>query len=439
MNPTGKKFIVMFFIFSILLLSVNLYARKPGAKLRIVKLNGQVVEGELLTVKQDSLLLMTSPSQTGVYIEINDIITIEIKRDSGEARFWKGTLPGAIVTGSVGFGLGYLVSSIEGEGYAFQDGMRSGYVCAIPGALLGGLIALIPGDYKTVQIQGKSSAKIEKILKKLKKKAGFKTEIPKDFSQVLVPPKISRFHLTVDHGYFNSQAFDYKRWFGNVGLGGDETLTGPTGGLINDQFPYIKNLKIEYSINKKFALGFIFSPFKEYKLDGTIGARCLVDYPPFWENEYDNFGCCLLGDHKCNVYYFTAAYMPLPETFYKKSSFKIGTGVGLSVVDLNFRTNHHGFSGYPEIEFDSISSSRKSLCFCAFGEYDFYFNRNLSVGINVDYKYIPVRIDAFQLSASYGCFVSDEYVQFHSSVLDFPQYTVNFGGYGIGINFGFHF
>ncbi len=117
----------------------------------------------------------------------------------------------------------------------------------------------------------------------------------------------------------------------------------------------------------------------------------------------------------------------------------MGTGIGLSVINLNFRTNNHGFYGYPEIEFDSINFSKKSLCFVAFGEYNFYFNRNLSIGVNVEYKYIPVRIEAFQLSASYGCMGDDGYEQFHGSVLDFYKHRVNFGGFGIGINLGFHF
>ena len=42
MNPTGKKFISLFLVFSLMMLSVNLYAKKRrGAKLIITKKDEQ--------------------------------------------------------------------------------------------------------------------------------------------------------------------------------------------------------------------------------------------------------------------------------------------------------------------------------------------------------------------------------------------------------------
>ena len=61
MNPTGKKFLSLFLVFSLMMLSVNLYAKeRRGAKLIITKKDGQQIEGELITVKPNSLLLLNT-------------------------------------------------------------------------------------------------------------------------------------------------------------------------------------------------------------------------------------------------------------------------------------------------------------------------------------------------------------------------------------------
>jgi hypothetical protein len=61
MNPKGKKFISLFIIFSLVILSVNLYAKeRRGVKLIVTKKDGQQTEGELITVKPTSLLLLNT-------------------------------------------------------------------------------------------------------------------------------------------------------------------------------------------------------------------------------------------------------------------------------------------------------------------------------------------------------------------------------------------
>lgn len=59
MNPNCRKFISLFLVFSILMLSVNLYAKeRRGAKLIVIKKDGGQIEGELITVKPNSLQLL---------------------------------------------------------------------------------------------------------------------------------------------------------------------------------------------------------------------------------------------------------------------------------------------------------------------------------------------------------------------------------------------
>lgn len=149
----------------------NLAAKKKGAHLVINKQDGQVIEGELLRVKENSLLVMTAASGDGVTIDINEIIKIRIKKKSGAVT---GALIGGLLVGAAGGGLGYMVVAVEGDPGA--GGAAIGFAAgATIGALLGaGTGALLSIGYKKIQVKGKSPSQIEKILKKLKKRARFK-------------------------------------------------------------------------------------------------------------------------------------------------------------------------------------------------------------------------------------------------------------------------
>jgi len=144
----------------------NLAAKKKGAHLVVEKQDGQFIEGELLSVKENSLLVMTSGSETGVTIDINEIEKIKIKRKN---KSGKGALLGA--------GACFLIGSVAGANNSvLRDnvGGNLGLIAAVPGALIGGIVgAMIPGSYKTIPVKGKSPSKIKKIMELLKEKARF--------------------------------------------------------------------------------------------------------------------------------------------------------------------------------------------------------------------------------------------------------------------------
>ena len=97
MNPAGKKFISLFLVFSLVMLSVNLYAKeRRGAKLIITKKDGQQIEGELITVKKDSLLILIKWSGRDESIDIADIKVIRIVKKS---KKWLGAGLGLIILG----------------------------------------------------------------------------------------------------------------------------------------------------------------------------------------------------------------------------------------------------------------------------------------------------------------------------------------------------
>ena len=171
MNPLGKKFISLFLIFSLMILSVNLYAKeRRGAKLIVTKLDGQLIKGELITVKPNSLLLLDTEGKD-VSVGIEDIKVIKIAEKLGVA--W-GALVGLL--GGAGFGAyfagmwSFVLKASWGEASSLMA--KWGAICAPFGAIIGAILGdLLLKVSKTIQIEGKSDTEIQEAMDKLRKKA----------------------------------------------------------------------------------------------------------------------------------------------------------------------------------------------------------------------------------------------------------------------------
>ncbi|MBA7646959.1 hypothetical protein ES703_54727 [subsurface metagenome] len=168
MNPTSKKFISLFLALSLMMLSGNLLAKeRRGAKLLITKKDGQQIEGELITVKPNSLLLLNTEGKDES-IDIADIRVITIVKKS---KVGKGALYGLLIGGVIG-----VVEGIrEGkDGFILSSSelvAMGGLVFGLLGALLGAGIGAVAGTDKTIQIEGMSDSEIHETLNKLRKKA----------------------------------------------------------------------------------------------------------------------------------------------------------------------------------------------------------------------------------------------------------------------------
>ncbi|NIM91620.1 MAG: hypothetical protein GTO17_11815 [Candidatus Aminicenantes bacterium] len=161
MKTKGKKFVSLFLVLSLLALSANLYAKeKRGAKLIITKTDRQQVKGELIAVKENSLLLLDSESGADVSIDIADIRRILIVKKS---KKWKY---GLLVGGGVGLIAGIIVPEEE-HGF-FATFIESIIWFGLP---LVGIVAIIEGRDKVIQIKGRSDTEVKEVLEKLSKKS----------------------------------------------------------------------------------------------------------------------------------------------------------------------------------------------------------------------------------------------------------------------------
>ncbi len=171
MNPKSKKFISLFLVFSLMMLSVNLYAKeRRGAKLIITKKDGQLIKGELIAVKPNSLLLLDRKSGADVSVDIGDVRVIRIVKKST-------VLQGLGIGLLVGGGSGILLGTTESAGAAGAEGFEGlgGAVIAligiVGGLLIGGVVGSSAGKDEVIPIEGKPPAFIEFNLEKLRKKA----------------------------------------------------------------------------------------------------------------------------------------------------------------------------------------------------------------------------------------------------------------------------
>ena len=168
MKAKGKKFLSLFLIFFLVALSGNLYSKeKRGADLKIQKKDGQSVRGELIAVKNSSLLLLDSESGADVSIDIKDVKAIRIRKKSKASRGWLiGGVTGSLVLGVAWLGAGG-ASEVDSP-LAPVAGFLGGLVY---GGLIGAVTGIIMGIDKTYRIEGKSDSEIKEILEKLRKKA----------------------------------------------------------------------------------------------------------------------------------------------------------------------------------------------------------------------------------------------------------------------------
>jgi hypothetical protein len=148
-------------VFSFFVCTGNLAAQdRRGAELVIQKLDRQRIEGELIAVRQNSLLLLSFDG-TDVSVDIKDINVIIIVKKS-QARM--GAIGGFLIGVAVGGYFGSRAEELKDKFSAISWGM-------IVGAIYGVGLGVVLGTDKTIKIEGKSDAEIKKVLEKLRRQA----------------------------------------------------------------------------------------------------------------------------------------------------------------------------------------------------------------------------------------------------------------------------
>ncbi len=166
-----KKLIALILIFLLFALSGNVFAKeRKGADVIIQSIDGIRVRGELIAVKQDSILLLDKYLGADMTIDFRNIGVIKIVRESNALA---GGIIGLVIGGAIGFLIGYPQG--DDNGFVIISRPQAGGIGAAIGGVLGALIGIGIGEavrsVKTIQIEGKSDSELKEILEKLRKKA----------------------------------------------------------------------------------------------------------------------------------------------------------------------------------------------------------------------------------------------------------------------------
>lgn len=164
-----KQFLALLIIFSLTCPSVlSAQQKRHGDWIIITKQDGQFVEGELLKVNDNEIILMSN-SESGNTIPMNEIKMIESKK---KGKF----LTGAIL----GFGAMLVAGGIWGAHREDSEGigpvggaLAFGATLGIPCCLLFGSISSKIVRYKAYKFQNASPREVSKNIEKLKALARF--------------------------------------------------------------------------------------------------------------------------------------------------------------------------------------------------------------------------------------------------------------------------
>ncbi len=162
-----RKIIVLFLAFSVFSISVSLMAKeRRGSDLVVQNKDGRKVEGELIAVKRNAILLRLSYSSLETSIDIDDIKIITIMKGT-KAGIW--SFYGFVIGGSIGV---LLASTSKGWGSGTPRLIGlSGAFWGLLGCYMGWGVGDGIERKETIQIEGKSDSEIKEILEDLRKKA----------------------------------------------------------------------------------------------------------------------------------------------------------------------------------------------------------------------------------------------------------------------------
>jgi hypothetical protein len=158
MRAKGKKFVSLFFIFSLFSLSGNLVADEwsHGFTLTNQKTDSRQIMDKFMPVKRSSSLLLKAEFSIGAFNHNKDYYKIKFTDElkwvekPNWRKFWKGAMYGALIGGGSLAIIGFMSGDDEPSGTldifaltAEQKALWGALIGGILGGLIGGLIAAL--------------------------------------------------------------------------------------------------------------------------------------------------------------------------------------------------------------------------------------------------------------------------------------------------------
>ena len=178
LNKYISQFLVMLLVFSFITGEYTFAKKqKKGAWIFVTKVSGKQVSGELLVVKEDSILITYNSSGQWEKVELNEILKVRIiKRSKSLLGIGIGVVAGALLGGVLGYADGNdqydpnrsMFQLVRTASEKAQWGAIGG---GLLGGMIGGIVGLIMGIDEKFNLTGEKLIEKKKFLKYLRKYA----------------------------------------------------------------------------------------------------------------------------------------------------------------------------------------------------------------------------------------------------------------------------
>jgi small nuclear ribonucleoprotein (snRNP)-like protein len=159
---------------------VSAKERKFGRNLFIKMKDGRTVEGELLAVKGDLLIMMEASSLTGVEVQLGEALYLKVNKKS---KFLQGLELGFLSGAATGGVIGLLSGDDEKGWFAMtaeEKALLGALGFGILGMSIGGIAGAIAGIDESIDLTSMSPAQMNLILNKLKSYSRIADELPQN-------------------------------------------------------------------------------------------------------------------------------------------------------------------------------------------------------------------------------------------------------------------
>ncbi|MCU0235604.1 MAG: hypothetical protein MUC72_00795 [Acidobacteria bacterium] len=425
-------------------LPAALVAARQGATLRLQLLDGRQLDGELLAVKGEVLLLLGRSG--GLQADIRDVDELRIVREGNVGKgIFRGLLAGLLIGGLIGVPLG-LSSDSDIGGPLFPVVLMAGLGGGC-GAIIGGGLGIIASGDQRLRCHERDNAWRCALLKRLQRLARFR-----DYDGPAAAGGLSLAGETVV-ALPGPQPQEFRRWrleasivqspaaytraarnfaddlrYGEPVAAGAVTSTQISHDDGQRSWLGMREFCLGYAIDRRWALGIRVNPLSSRwylygRKDLVVSGQVLT---PHWNMDIES-----------RSYFLAASYSVIAaDGFMRDKALRLNAGLGWNRARLNYgeygSSNGSGALNHYSIRLDTRMLTALSAMVAV--EAAHYLNSRWSLALDAGFRYVPLRVRGQELS---GFIDRKAPSPDQSFTLAVPGATLNLGGFFLGLKLGF--
>jgi hypothetical protein len=427
---------------------VGLTAERNGSTLRLDLLDGRQLQGELLAVKGE-ILILQAWSGTEAKAGICDVARVQIMRRN---RVGEGLVSGLVTGIAVGSLIALPFTLSRRNEYSviplmFGWGMFGGI-----GAVIGAAAGFVLSADETIQCQGRDDSRRVVVLKRLRRLARFgedegpvAAERPGLEVAAAVPrflprkAEFRRWSLGVTFAQspptYTEAALALARGFRYAGPVSPGTEGSAQMSDENESRAWVglREIRCDFYLGRHWTIGILFDPLPGR--GSVYGARELRIAGKDTQSHWDM-------DIKSRTYFLAASYAILAaDGFLRQNEVRLSAGLGWNRSSFQYWEYAHESNPADSLDpvnffyranSDLLLSS--SLGALVKAEAAHHFNSRWSLALDAGFRYVPLRISEQEVT---GRITRQAPLASQDCILTIPRGTLNVGGFFLGLSLGY--